>query len=119
MTDVVGLSDKFALFDEQWSPKIIAQVNGNDVRLAKLEGEFVWHSHADSDEMFLVVKGAFVIRLRDRQLALGEGEIAVIPRGVEHKPEAATEAQVLVVVQSEVVNTGDTGGERTAEAEWI
>lgn len=115
----VNLGQKLGLFEAQWSPKIIAQVNGNDVRLAKLEGEFVWHAHDESDEMFLVLKGDLVIHLRDGRLALTEGEVAVVPRGVEHKPEATAEAHVLVVVQSEAVNTGDAGGERTAEAEWI
>lgn len=118
-TKVVRLSEKFRSFDDQWRPKIVAQVNGNDVRLAKLEGDFVWHAHEESDEMFLVVKGEVVIHLRDGELRMDEGEIAVVPRGVEHKPEAAREAEVLVVVQSEVVNTGRSGGERTAEAEWI
>jgi len=115
----VNLAEKFGLFHEQWSPKIVAQVNGNDVRLAKLEGEFVWHAHDESDEMFLVHKGDLVIHLRDGQLTLSEGEMAVVPRGVEHKPEAAAEALVLVVVQAEAVNTGDAGGKRTAQAEWI
>lgn len=116
---VVNLAEKFGSFDDQWSPKIIAQVNGNEVRLAKLEGEFVWHAHDSSDEMFLVVRGELVIHLRDGRMSLSEGEIAVIPSGIEHKPEAANEAEVLVVVRSDVVNTGDAGGERTAEAEWI
>lgn len=115
----VNLAEKFGLFSEQWSPKIVAQANGNDVRLAKLEGEFVWHAHDESDEMFLVVKGELVIHLRDRQLRLEEGEMAVVPRGIEHKPEAEAEVQVVVFVRSEAVNTGDAGGERTADAEWI
>lgn len=115
----VNLAEKFGLFHEQWSPKIVAEVNGNDVRIAKLEGEFVWHSHPESDEMFLVLKGDLLIRLRDGLLTLTEGEIAVVPCGVEHKPQATAEAHVLVVVQSEAVNTGDAGGERTAQAEWI
>lgn len=115
----VDIAEKFGLFQDIWSPKIIAQVNGNDVRLAKLEGEFVWHAHPESDEGFLVVKGDLVIHLRDGQILLHEGEMAVVPRGIEHKPEARKEAHVLVIVRSEVVNTGDAGGERTAEAEWI
>jgi mannose-6-phosphate isomerase-like protein (cupin superfamily) len=115
----VNLAEKFGLFHERWSPKVVAQVNGNDVRIAKLEGEFVWHAHPDSDEAFLVVKGDLVIHLRDGQAQLHEGEMAVVPRGIKHKPEARREAHVLVIVRSEVVNTGDAGGERTAEAEWI
>lgn len=121
MTDVskVNLQEKLGLLNEQWSPKIVSQVNGLGVRLAKLEGEFVWHAHPDGDEMFLVVKGELVIRLRDGIVKLGEGELAVVPRGVEHKPECHEEAHVMVVVRSETVNTGDAGGDRTVEAEWV
>lgn len=119
IVDKVGLAASFGKFSERWSPKIVAQVNGNDVRLARLEGEFVWHSHDESDELFLVMNGELVIHLPDRDITLHEGELAVVPRGVEHKPECDTETQVMVVVRSDTVNTGKAGGERTAEAEWL
>jgi len=115
----IDLSEKFGLFSDQWSPKIVAEVNDVEVRLAKLEGEFVWHAHEDEDEMFLVVRGSLTIRLRDGEVTLGEGQMAVVPRGVEHLPVAEAEVQVLVLTPKSTVNTGDAGGERTKEAEWI
>lgn len=115
----VNLEEKFGLFTEQWSPKIVARVNDVDVRLAKLQGEFVWHAHDAEDEMFLVVRGELVIRLRDGEVTLREGELAVVPSGVEHKPESSEETHVLVLVRSGAINTGDAGGERTVEAEWV
>lgn len=115
----VNLSEKFGLFEDQWRPRIIARVNDLDVRIVRLQGEFVWHAHGESDEMFLVLKGALAIHLRDGDVTLDEGEMAVVPRGADHKPECATEALVMIVTRSDVVNTGDVGGERTAEAEWI
>lgn len=115
----VNVNEKFSRFDEQWSPKIIAQMNGNDVRLAKLQGDFVWHTHDESDELFLVVKGELTIHLRDGGVTLSEGEMVVVERGTEHKPECGSETHVLVMVRTDVVNTGDAGGERTVEAEWI
>jgi mannose-6-phosphate isomerase-like protein (cupin superfamily) len=115
----INIEEKLGLFAEQWRPKIIARVNDLDVRIAKLEGEFVWHAHGESDEMFLVVKGELVIHLRGGDLTLGEGEMAVVPRGTEHKPECTSEAHVMVITREDVVNTGDAGGARTAEAEWL
>lgn len=121
MTQVekIDLSEKFGLFSEQWSPKIVAEVNDVEVRLAKLEGEFVWHAHENEDEMFLVVRGDLTIRLRDGEVTLGEGQMVVVPRGVEHLPVAEKEVHVLVLTPKSTVNTGDTGGERTKAAEWI
>ena len=115
----IDLSEKFGLFDEQWSPKIVAEVDGLQVRLAKLEGEFVWHGHENEDEMFLVVSGDLTIRLRDGDLDLSEGQLAVVPKGVEHMPVAKNEVHVLVLTAESTVNTGDSGGERTKRAEWI
>ena len=97
MSAVINLAGKFSLFHEHWSPKIVAELNGSYVKLAKLKGEFVWHRHEAEDELFLVVKGRLIIRLRDGDLVLREGELAVIPRGVEHLPVADEEVHVLLV----------------------
>lgn len=113
MIEKVNLSEKFKLFDEHWSPKIAGEVNDSYVKLVKLHGEFVWHKHEDEDEMFLVVKGEIVIRLRDGEVRLGEGEFVVIPRGVEHKPVADSEAHVLLFEPKTVLNTGDVVEGRT------
>jgi mannose-6-phosphate isomerase-like protein (cupin superfamily) len=92
----VNLTRKLGLFDELWSPKIVGELNGQHVKLAKLKGEFVWHDHTDEDELFLVLKGRLVIKLRDEDVALEAGEFVIIPRGVEHKPVAEAEAHVLL-----------------------
>lgn len=107
MIEKVNLSEKFGLFGEHWSPKIAGEVNDAYVKLVKFRGEFVWHKHDEEDEMFLVVKGEIVIKLRDGDVRLGEGEFAIIPRGVEHKPVAAEEAHVLLFEPKTVLNTGD------------
>lgn len=91
MIEVVNLAQKFGLFSEQWHPKIVGEVNDSHVKLAKLQGEFIWHRHEREDELFLVVKGRLTIRLRDRDLTIKEGELVVIPQGVEHLPVAADE----------------------------
>jgi mannose-6-phosphate isomerase-like protein (cupin superfamily) len=109
----VNLLEAFSRFDEQWSPKLIAELNGQHVRLVKVEGEFVWHHHEHEDELFLVVKGRLVIELRDRTVELGEGELLVVPRGVEHRPVADEEAWILLFEPATTVNTGSAGGERT------
>src|SRR5215213_4945903 len=96
MLEKVNLSDKFGLFREHWSPKIAGEVNDSYVKLVKFRGEFVWHKHEEEDELFLVVKGEITIQLRGGDVRLGEGEFVVIPRGVEHRPVAAEEAQVLL-----------------------
>ncbi len=119
MPSPINLADKFAKFSDQWSPKIIAQVNDFDIRAAKLEGDFVWHKHDETDELFLVVDGTLTIEFRDGSVTLNAGELYVVPKGVEHKPIAERECQVLTVSSTETVNTGDTGGERTVQAEWI
>ncbi|WP_306253353.1 cupin domain-containing protein [Parvularcula sp. IMCC14364] len=115
----VNIANKFSQFTEQWQPKRIATVNDYDVRIAKIEGEFVWHSHEDTDEMFLVVKGSMKILLRDGEVSLNEGEVYVVPRGVEHKPVADRECQILLIEPTDVVNTGTAGGERTATVETL
>lgn len=120
MIDVVNLTKKFSLIDEQWDPKIIAQLNDYHLKIAKIEGEFVWHSHQETDEMFLVVDGALDIHLRDGHLHLEQGELCVIPKGVEHKPAALKECWILMAEPAGTLNTGDAGGEMTvAETSWI
>ena len=120
MIDVINLTQKFSLISEQWDPKIIAQLNDYHLKIAKIQGDFVWHSHPETDEVFLVVDGSLVIQLRDGELRLAPGELCVIPKGVEHKPSAQDECQILMVEPAGTLNTGDAGGERTiAESEWI
>ena len=115
MLEKVNLSDKFRLFEEHWSPKIAGEVNDSYVKLVKFQGDFVWHKHDEEDEMFLVVKGSIVIKLRDGDVRLGEGEFVVIPRGVEHMPVAEEEAHVILFEPKTVLNTGDVRNERTRE----
>lgn len=113
MIEKVNLSEKFGLFGEHWNPRIAGEVNDSYVKLVKFSGSFVWHKHEHEDEMFLVVKGEIVIKLRDGDLRLGEGEFVIIPRGVEHKPVAEEEAHVLLFEPKSVLNTGDVVEERT------
>lgn len=112
----VNLAEKLALFSEHWSPKVVGELNGQEVKLAKLEGGFVWHHHANEDELFLVIRGELDIHLEDRVVHLGEGEFFIVPRGVEHKPVAAKEAQVLLLEPAGTLNTGNVRGSRTVEA---
>src|SRR5438552_17878541 len=109
----------FGRFQDQWSPKIVGEVNDCLVKLTKVKGEFVWHHHEREDELFLVLKGRLQIDLRDGPLDLREGELAVIPRGVEHRPVAAEEAHVLLLEPKTTVNTGQVRSDRTIEADWI
>jgi len=111
--DKVNLAEKFAKFHAQWQPKIVGELNGQLVKLVRFQGEFVWHHHEHEDEMFLVVRGSFRMEFRDRAVELGEGEFIVVPRGVEHRPVAEREAQVLLFEPATTVNTGSAGGERT------
>ncbi|MCA9911961.1 MAG: cupin domain-containing protein [Anaerolineae bacterium] len=113
----VNLAEKFTLFSEQWQPKIIGDLNDYQIKIARIEGDFVWHQHDDTDEMFLVVKGQFTMRLRDGDILLKEGEMIVIPAGVEHCPSAAEEAQILMFEKAGTLNTGDAAdSERTVES---
>ena len=104
---VLDLAEKFAAFADHWRPRVAAQLNGQDVRLVKLQRVFPWHSHADADEMFLVWKGRFRVEFRDRVETLGPGQFIVVPRGVEHRTAADDEAEVMIFEPSEVINTGD------------
>jgi mannose-6-phosphate isomerase-like protein (cupin superfamily) len=111
--DKVNLAQKFSLFQEYWSPKIVGELNDSYVKLAKLNGEFVWHHHDTEDELFLVVKGRLLIKLRDQDILLEEGEFVIIPRGVDHLPIAEEEAHVLLLEPKTTLNTGNTQNERT------
>jgi mannose-6-phosphate isomerase-like protein (cupin superfamily) len=116
---IVNIAQKFNLFNEHWSPRIAGELNDSYVKLAKLRGEFVWHQHENEDEMFLVMKGKLLIKLRDRDLWLNEGEFVIIPKGVEHCPVAEEEVHVMLLEPKSTLNTGDQQIERTVEAQWI
>ena len=113
--DKVNLSQKLALLNEHWSPRIVSELNGHLVKLVKFHGEFVWHHHEHEDELFLVVKGRFRMEFRDRHIWLEEGDLIVVPRGVEHRPVAEEEAQVLLFEPASTLNTGNTRGDRTID----
>ena len=103
----VSLADEFAGITEHWSPEVVAELNGQQVKLAKFMGEFQWHTHSNEDELFLVVRGAIRVELRDESVELGEGEFFVVPRGAEHRPVAEAEAEVLLFEPSSTIRTGD------------
>ncbi len=116
----INLKDKFSQFSEHWSPRVVAELNDYQFKLAKIEGDFTWHDHSDTDEAFIVIKGSMSIEFRDGQVDLSEGEMYVVPRGVEHKPWAQRECHVMLVEPRGVVNTGEAGGELTADNDvWI
>ena len=118
--DKVSLSQKFSLLDEHWTPKIVGELNGQHVKLVKIKGEFVWHKHDVEDELFMVIKGSMVIRLRDKDIQLDEGELYIVPKGIEHKPVAAEETQVLMFEPISTVNTGDAESDLTVRnLDWI
>lgn len=118
--DKVNLAEKFSCFDDHWSPKIVAEVNGQFVKLVKLRGEFVWHRHDREDELFLVVKGSLRIEFRDRAVTLGEGEMLAVPAGVEHRSIAEGETHVLLFEPKTTRNTGNVTDDRTvSQLEWI
>jgi mannose-6-phosphate isomerase-like protein (cupin superfamily) len=113
--EVINLQEKFALFQEQWSPKLVAELNGQAVKLVKVQGEFVWHHHEAEDELFFVVQGTLSIEFRDRVVQLQAGEMIVVPRGVEHRPYAAQEAWLMLFEPMATLNTGNVTNERTVE----
>jgi len=110
----VDLSERLSSFTEHWSPKVVARMNDYEVKVVKAHGEFTWHSHADTDELFLVVAGRLTIRMRDGDVALGPGQLFVVPRGKEHCPVADGEVHAVLIEPTGVVNTGDAGGPLTA-----
>ena len=116
----INLTQKLDTFSDHWSPKIIARMNDYHFKLAKLQGDFVWHRHVDTDEVFLVIQGSMQIEFRDGRVGLRAGEMVVVPKGVEHKPWAEKECHVLLVEPAGTVNTGDAGGALTAKNEvWV
>ena len=119
MIEKINIAQKFGLFQEHWKPKIVGEVNEAYVKLARLKGEFVWHHHDAEDELFLVVKGRLLIKLQHQELWLNEGELAIIPQGVEHCPVAEEEALVMLLEPKSTVNTGEVRNERTVESQWI
>ena len=116
----VNIEEKFSLIHELWTPKVIAEMNDYQFKLVKLQGEFVWHNHVDTDEVFIVVKGSMCIEMEHETISLNEGEMYVVPKGVMHKPSAVEECQVLLVEPRGVVNTGEVEDELTAENDvWV
>jgi mannose-6-phosphate isomerase-like protein (cupin superfamily) len=105
--DKINLTHELARFNERWSPRAVGSLNDYKLQVVKVQGEFVWHSHSETDEFFLVLSGRLVIQLRDRNLELAEGELFVVPRGVEHCPKAAEEAHLLLIEPASTINTGD------------
>lgn len=116
----ISLAEKLALFSTHWDPKILAELNGQHVKLVKILGEFVWHHHEHEDELFFVVRGGFRMEFRDRTVELREGEMLVVPRGVEHRPVAEQECSIMLFEPASTVNTGTAGGDKTvARPGWI
>lgn len=116
----INLAQKFSLFTEQWQPKVVAEMNDYQFKLSKLEGDFVWHSHEDTDETFFVIEGRLRIDFRDDAVEIGPGEMFVVPKGVEHKPYAEREVKLMIIEPRGVKNTGGQGGNRTAPNDvWI
>lgn len=119
-SDIVKFPEKFARVAEHWSPKVVAQLNDLHVKIAKVEGEFVWHSHPETDELFLIHKGSLDMHYRDRVVTLNAGDLHIVPKGVEHRPVAATECEIIMIEPAGTMNTGDAGGDRTVdEPPWI
>ena len=118
--EALNLKEKFSLFDEQWSPKVIAEMNDYQFKVVKIKGDFVWHDHKDTDETFMVLEGKLRIDFRNGQVSLSAGEMFVVPKGLEHKPYAEEEVKMLLIEPQGVKNTGDERGELTAKNDiWI
>lgn len=113
--EAIDLATKLSSFSEHWSPKVVGQLNDYEIKLVKLQGEFVWHSHPDTDELFLVIDGELTIQLHDGNVTVGPGQLYVVPRGVEHCPIADGEVHAMLIEPTGVVNTGDAGGALTAD----
>ncbi|GAA5033827.1 mannose-6-phosphate isomerase [Marivirga lumbricoides] len=117
---VIKLSEKFSLFNDQWTPKIVGELNGQHIKLAKVQGEFVWHNHQEEDELFFVVKGKLNIAFKDKTLTLNAGEMLIVPKGVEHKPFAEEEVLLMLFEPAQIKHTGAIKHELTKDnSEWI
>ena len=118
--DVINLKEKFSLFNVHWTPKIIGELNGQQVKIAKVKGEFVWHDHAREDELFMIIKGQLTIQLENKEVHLSEGEIYIVPKGVQHKPIAHEECWILLFEPKQTKHTGEVKDELTVEKnDWI
>ena len=117
--DAVNIATMLTRFSEHWAPKKIAQLNEYDVKIVKIQGDFTWHSHADTDELFLVIDGALTLQMHAGDVRLGPGELYVVPRGVEHCPRSDVETSMLLIEPRGVVNTGDAGGDMTADLQTL
>ncbi|TLX53994.1 cupin [Stutzerimonas nosocomialis] len=116
----INFAEKYALFHEQWAPKVVAEMNDYQFKIVRLEGEFIWHTHSDTDETFIVLEGELVIHFRDGEVRVGAGEMYVVKKGIEHKPSAARETKLLLIEPKGVLNTGDETNEWTAVNDvWI
>ncbi len=117
---VINFANKFSKFNDLWSPRIIAQMNDYHFKLARIQGEFIWHSHPETDEVFIVIQGSMQIHLREEVVQLNAGEMYIVPKGLEHKPSADRECQILLIEPAGTLNTGDAGGEMThLEEVWV
>ena len=120
LSEKINLKEKLSKFTKHWSPRIIAEMNDYQFKLAKIKGEFVWHDHKHTDETFIVIEGEMTLKFRDSEVKLSEGEMYVVPKGVEHKPCAENECKILVIEPKGVINTGDAGGELTITKDvWV
>ena len=119
MRQPINFPEKFAKFSEHWSPKIVARMNDYHFKLVKIQGEFVWHAHAETDEVFIVLEGEMTIHLRDGEVVLRAGEMFVIPKGQEHKPSASRECKMMLVEPAGTINTGGVASDKTAADDWI
>ena len=118
--DKIDLKEKLSMFSDHWSPKVVAEMNDYQIKLVKIEGDFVWHNHEDTDELFFVIEGNMEIEFEDKTVELNEGEMYVVPKGVNHKPSAQNECKVMLIEPRGVVNTGDSEGDLTAPNDvWI
>ncbi|HFA47739.1 MAG TPA: cupin domain-containing protein [Bacteroidetes bacterium] len=116
----INIKEKFKLFDDHWSPKVIGELNGQQVKIAKVKGEFVWHDHKGEDELFYIIKGTLKIAFRDKTVELKEGEMLIVPKGVEHKPVAEEEVWLMLLEPANIKHTGDVKHELTVEeCEWL
>ena len=119
-SDKINLQEKYLQFTKHWSPRVIAEMNDYQFKLAKIKGEFVWHDHKHTDETFIVIEGEMILEFRDKKVKLRQGEMYVVPKGVEHKPCADNECKILVIEPRGVINTGDAGGDLTMNEDiWI
>ena len=120
LSEKINWKEKYSKFNKHWSPRIIAEMNDYQFKLAKIKGEFVWHDHKNTDETFIVIEGEMILKFRDGEIKLSKGEMYVVPKGIEHKPSAENQCKILVIEPRGVINTGDTRGELTINEEmWI